>query len=91
MNHVRIKANAPDGFGGVYVFATLADFLAGAPDQFRQAFGQAAVDFPVTSIGAFAQDHWSVTRRVTVDLGVRYDSNICHRDWGRQHTTSARE
>jgi hypothetical protein len=73
VNRVRIKAAAPDGFGGVYVFATLADFLAGAPDQFRQAFGHAAVDFPVTSVGAFAQDHWSVTRQVTLDLGVRYD------------------
>ena len=31
------------------------------------------MDFPVTSVGAFAQDHWSVTRRVTLDLGVRYD------------------
>ena len=67
------QGDAPDGFGGVYIFGTLADFLAGAPDQFRQAFGQAMVDFPVTSIGAFTQDHWSVTRRVTLDFGVRYD------------------
>ena len=31
-----IKANAPDGFGGVYVFATLADFLAGRPTSFAR-------------------------------------------------------
>jgi hypothetical protein len=31
------------------------------------------VDFPVTTYGAFLQDHWSAARQVTIDLGVRYD------------------
>jgi hypothetical protein len=73
VNRVRLRASSPDGFGGVYQFSTLADFLAGRPDQFRQAFGGADVDFPVTSLGGFVQDHWSVAPRVTLDLGVRYD------------------
>ena len=73
MNRVTLRAGVPDGFGGVYLFGSLADFVAGRPDQFRQAFGNANVDFAVTSIGAFVQDHWSVTRQLTVDLGVRYD------------------
>jgi hypothetical protein len=63
----------PDGFEGVYLFGSLTDFLAGNPDQFRQAFGNSNVDFPVTSFGGFVQDHWSLTRQLTVDLGVRYD------------------
>jgi hypothetical protein len=73
VNRVRLRASAADGFGGVYLFNTLADFLAGRPDQFRQAFGGANVDFPVTSLGGFVQDHWSLAPRVTLDLGVRYD------------------
>jgi carboxypeptidase family protein/TonB-dependent receptor-like protein len=73
VNRVSLRAAEPDGFGGVYLFGTLADFLAGRPDQFRQAFGQASVDFPVTSFGGFVQDHWSVAPQVTIDLGVRYD------------------
>jgi hypothetical protein len=73
VNRVSLRGILPDGFGGVYLFGSLADFLAGNPDQFRQVFGSSSVDYPVTSFGAFAQDHWSMTRSLTVDLGVRYD------------------
>jgi hypothetical protein len=72
-NRVRERADAPDGFGSVHLFGSLADFLAGNPNQFRQIFGNPRVDFPVTSYGAFVQDHWSATRQLTMDLGVRYD------------------
>src|SRR6266478_3870630 len=73
VNRVRLRAGVPDGFGGAYLFGSLADFLAGNPDQLRQAFGNSNVDFPVTSFGGFVQDHWSAARQFTVDLGVRYD------------------
>jgi len=73
VNRVRLHADLLDGFGGVYLFNSLTDFLAGAPDQFRQAFGNPNVDFPVTSLGGFVQDHWSLMTQLTIDLGVRYD------------------
>jgi hypothetical protein len=73
VDRVRLRADVPDGFGGVYLFGSVADFLAGNPDQFRQAFGSPRVDFPVTGFGGFLQDHWSLARQLTVDLGVRYD------------------
>jgi outer membrane receptor for ferrienterochelin and colicin len=73
VNRVSLRAAEPDGFGGVYLFGTLADFLVGRPDQFRQSFGGANVDFAVTSVGGFVQDHWSLAPQVTIDLGVRYD------------------
>ncbi len=73
LNRVSLRADVLDGFGGIYLFSSLADFLVGQPDQFRQAFGNPNVDFPVTSFGGFVQDHWSFTRQVTIDLGVRYD------------------
>src|SRR5260221_707943 len=73
VNRIRLRADVPDGFEGVYVFGSLGDFLAGDPNQFRQAFGSPNVDFPVTSFGGFVQDHWSLARQLTVDLGVRYD------------------
>ncbi len=72
-NRVTLRADVPDGFDGVYLFGSLADFLAANPDQFRQAFGSPHVDFPVSSFGGFVQDHWSLARQLTVDLGVRYD------------------
>src|SRR6266403_1432942 len=73
VNRIRLRADVRDGFDGVYLFGSLRDFLAGNPNQFRQAFGNSTVDFPVTSFGGFVQDHWSLVRRLTVDLGVRYD------------------
>src|SRR5882762_4908548 len=73
VNRVRLRADVPDGFDGVYLFGSLGDFLAGNPNQFRQSFGNSTVDFPVTSFGGFVQDHWSLARQLTVDLGVRYD------------------
>src|SRR6266576_1449800 len=73
VNRVRLRAAVPDGFNGVYLFGSLDDFLAGNPNQFRQAFGNSTVDFPVTSVGGFVHDHWSLARQLTVDLGVRYD------------------
>ena len=73
VNRVSLRAEVPDGFSGVYLFDSVADFLAGNPDQFRQAFGNSHVGFPVTSFGGFIQDHWSLARALTIDLGVRYD------------------
>jgi len=73
VNRVRLRADVLDGFGGVYLFGSVADFLAADPDQFRQSFGSSHVDFPVTSLGGFAQDHWSLSRQLTLDIGMRYD------------------
>jgi len=73
VNRVTLRAAAADGFGGVYLFNTLQDFLTGEPGQFRQAFGNPAVDLPVTSFGGFVQDHYSLAPRVSIDYGIRYD------------------
>jgi hypothetical protein len=72
-NRVREDAAMADGFGGAYIFASLADLAAGQPDQYRQAFGAVNTNYAVANYGAFVQDHWSVTRKLTVDLGFRYD------------------
>lgn len=73
VDRVREHAEVPDGFGGVYLFGSLADFLAGNSDQFRQTFGNPRVDFPMTRYGAFLEDHWSATPQLAMDLGRRYD------------------
>jgi outer membrane receptor protein involved in Fe transport len=73
VNHVDISSFAPDGSGGVYIFPSVGDFLNGAPDTFLQAFGNPQTAFSVTNYGAFLQDHWSLTKQATIDLGLRYD------------------
>src|SRR5260370_14413669 len=39
VNRIRLRADVPDGFTGVYLFDSLQDFFAGNPNQFRQAVG----------------------------------------------------
>ena len=73
MNRVNLNASMANGFGGMYVFASLADFAAGRPDMFREAFGAPNTRYPVQNFGAFVQDHWSVACGLTLDLGLRYD------------------
>lgn len=73
VSRVSLRASAADGFGGVYLFNSVQDFLAARPDEFRQAFGETTVAFPVTALGAFVQDHWALAPRLTLDLGIRYD------------------
>jgi hypothetical protein len=73
VSRVDMDASVEDGFGGVYLFGDLSDFLNGRPDQFRQAFGSTKVNFPVTNFGAFVQDHWTLASHVVLDLGVRFD------------------
>ena len=73
VNQVSLRAGVPDGFSGVYLFGSIADFLAGSAAQFRQAFGNPNVDFAVTSFGSFVQDHWSLAAKLSLDMGVRYD------------------
>jgi hypothetical protein len=73
MNRVHLDASMADGFGGLYFFGSLADFAAGRPDSFRQAFGGIKTFYSVQNYGAYVQDHWSVARGLTIDLGLRYD------------------
>lgn len=72
VNRVRLNSYAPDAFGAVYIFPSLTDFLDGAADSFRQAFGDPS-SYAVTGYGTLVQEHWSLGERVTADLGVRYD------------------
>ena len=72
-HRVNLDAAMADGFGGLYQFGSLADFLAGRPDLFRQAMGTIQTNFAVQNFGGFVQDHWSLTQWLTLDLGARYD------------------
>ncbi len=72
-NHVHLSSAIEDGFGGTYIFMTLPDFLAGNADYFRQAFGNPNTRLAVTSYGGFVQEHWTATKHLTLDFGLRYD------------------
>ena len=60
-------------------YNALADFLLGLPNNTSgQAVAKAASVFNPNSLrwweyGAYAQDQWSVSRKLTLDYGVRYE------------------
>jgi len=73
VNHVGLRSAMQDGFGGMFTFRTVDDFIAGQPVAWRQAFGTPMTDFSVTSVGGFIQDRYQARRGLTLNLGVRYD------------------
>jgi hypothetical protein len=73
VHHVRLDSSLAERFGGLVIFNSLADFLAGNAELFAQSFGDPHTEMSVTSFGAFIQDHWQMPGGLTLDLGLRYD------------------
>jgi Carboxypeptidase regulatory-like domain/TonB dependent receptor len=64
---------ADEGRGRVD-FHYLEDFIAGTPIRdWSLQFGEPARNVTMKSFGLFAQDDYRITRRVTLNLGLRYD------------------
>ena len=68
--------------GGAWTFPSLTSFLQNKPSMYQGEFtaspsltpAQASIRYArQTNIGVFAQDDWRVTRRLTVNLGIRDD------------------
>jgi outer membrane receptor protein involved in Fe transport len=73
VNRIDERADVLDGFGGIYVFRGVQDLLNAVPAYFQQAFGNPNANFSATRYSGFVQDHWTVSSKVTVDAGLRYD------------------
>jgi hypothetical protein len=60
-------------FGGMFEFASLSAFAAGAPLFFRANRGNPNAAFDIATASAFAQDEMRVTPQLTLTAGLRYD------------------
>ncbi len=53
----------------------LEDFLAGTPDVGRLFVGDSRRRVSMNTFGAYLQDDWRVSNRLTINAGLRYDFN----------------
>ncbi len=72
---VTLGAESPDAAKGFFVFPDLGAFAIGSASFFMQSFGLTRTHFREVRTAAWAQDHWSATRTLTVDYGLRWEDN----------------
>ncbi|HEU0138115.1 MAG TPA: TonB-dependent receptor [Bryobacteraceae bacterium] len=72
----RAGANVPRGqfqFNGQVTGNAVADFLIGFPSQSQSPEGILPVEFRQHTYAWYVQDEWKATRKLTLNLGLRYD------------------
>lgn len=73
VDRVHLDARLANRFGGVFIFPTLQNFLAGQPDVFFQAFGNPQTAMTTIPVGLWLQDRWQPRAGLTLEGGLRYD------------------
>jgi outer membrane receptor protein involved in Fe transport len=63
----------PQTIRGSYAFSSLANFQAGKYSTFTQSFGNYVVPETNPNIGFYGQDEWTLSPKLTLNAGVRYD------------------
>jgi hypothetical protein len=66
----------PSGLPGFPDLSPVQAYGAGLPGDFVQGIGSPSDSFHNIPIGAFWQDSWRVSPRVTLNYGIRYDVEI---------------
>ncbi|HEY1993770.1 MAG TPA: TonB-dependent receptor [Edaphobacter sp.] len=58
---------------GLPGFSAIQAYGLGIPQSFVQGIGNTSTKYDLKVLGAFLQDSWRVSSRVTLNLGIRYD------------------
>ncbi len=80
VNRVHDGIDNPSLFGGQFIYASalaigrdLVDKTARNYTTYNQNFGVSGIPFSTIEYALFAQDQWRVTKKITLNYGVRYD------------------
>jgi hypothetical protein len=71
--------NRPNGnftFNPFFTKNVLADFVLGLPEEFQQGSGNPALNGSSWTYSVYGQDEYRVTRRITLQYGLRYEINL---------------
>jgi Carboxypeptidase regulatory-like domain len=60
-------------FTGTFTGNAFADFMLGLPESFRLGVGRSALYIRASKVGEFFQDDYRIARKLTLNLGLRYD------------------
>lgn len=69
------RMNGSFSFNGTITGNALADFMTGSAYSFTQGGGEFA-DRRGTMVGTFFQDNYRASRRLTLNMGIRYDPYV---------------
>ena len=73
VHSVQLDSRLANRFHGIYIFPTVADFTAGRPDVYIQAFGNPSTSMRTVPAGFWVQDRWQAAAGLTIEAGIRYD------------------
>jgi outer membrane receptor protein involved in Fe transport len=76
---------------GLPGFSAIQAYGLGIPQSFAQGIGETKYKYDLKVLGAFLQDSWRATRRVTFNLGLRYDIEAFPTQLGLNANTTAAE
>jgi hypothetical protein len=81
---LRDANESTSNYNGTYLFATLAGYQAVTPTQLSVTAGQANAEVATGWLGAFAEDEWKARKGLTLNYGLRLESQTAipdHADW----------
>ncbi|HEX5235906.1 MAG TPA: carboxypeptidase regulatory-like domain-containing protein [Silvibacterium sp.] len=74
-SHIALRSADLGGFQGLYVFPSLAALSVAQPDFYTQNYGDPDTNFGELRTAAWVQDHWTSSRSLALDYGLRYEDN----------------
>ncbi|MGD0443141.1 MAG: TonB-dependent receptor [Edaphobacter sp.] len=76
---------------GLPGFSAIQAYGLGIPQSFAQGIGNTSDKYDLKVLGAFLQDSWRASRRVTINAGLRYDIEAFPTRLGLNANTTAAE